>query len=199
MDVDLEQDVQKWAKSGLANPPLWRGKPRRARKRIQAQLVQLATIDRQSNDPVSLVGKLLFQMQQNDQMLDTNDIVDRVMTTCFVGADSTTSAVVSMWKVLSKDPQTKLQLRSNPDSIPTFVSNILQTFPPAAFGMRQVKEELQVGDYTIPQDWFVVYGLAGALHAKEEPNDWLRLERNVASWAFGGGKYILYDSVLSSE
>lgn len=122
-----------------------------------------------------------------------------MLTTCFVGADSTASAAISVWRVLSTETDVKTDLRLYPECIPTFVTNILQTYPPAPFGMRQVKQELEVGNYTIPSDWFIVFGLAGALHAEELPHDWLTLERNVASWAFGGGPHRCPGRYLASH
>jgi cytochrome P450 len=204
MDPDLMQDIEIWARSSLAHPVSmlpWRkaAKAKAARRRILAELIEIAEQDRRSEDPVTLIGKLLNKMEKNNRILETEDIVDRMLTTVFVGADATASAAVSMWKVLSLQPEVKTDLRNFPECIPTFVSNILQTYPPAPFGMRQIKEDVQIGEYTIPSDWFVVYGLAGALHAKNEPNDWLTLERNVASWAFGGGPHRCPGRFLASQ
>ncbi|KAI2499602.1 Cytochrome p450 [Fragilaria crotonensis] len=190
MDPELMENIRTWAQSSIAHPIAilpWRtaAKAKKARKRILYELVDIAERDRREV-PVTLIGKLLYKMEKNKHILDTEEIIDRMLTTVFVGADATTSAAISMWKVLSLEPEVKADLKAYPQCIPTFVSNILQTYPPGPFGMRQVKEDMQVGDYTIPSDWFVLYGLAGALH-DTEPEDWLTLERNVASWAFGGG------------
>jgi cytochrome P450 len=128
------------------------------------------------------------KMTLNKHSLTVEDVMDRMLTTIFVGADATASAAISMWKVLSLEPNVKQKLQMHPQSIPTFVENILQTYPPAPFGIRQVKKEMQVGDYTIPSDWFVVYGLAVGW---KNPNseEWLRLDGNETPWAFGGGPH----------
>jgi cytochrome P450 len=202
MDPGMMDDIHTWARSSVAHPIAilpWRpaAKAKKARQRIVQELVQIAEQDR-GEEPVTLIGKLLYKMEKNKHILDTEDIVDRMLTTVFVGADATASAAISMWKVLSLQPDVKADLKEYPQCIPTFVCNILQTYPPGPFGMRQVKEDLQIGDYTVPSDWFVVYGLAGALHA-DDPEDWLTLERNVASWAFGGGPHRCPGRFLASQ
>ena len=202
MDPQMTSDISTWAKSSVAHPGgvlPWRksAKAKQARERILNELVQIAEQDR-GDSPVTLMGKLFYNMEKNKHIVDVEDIVDRMLTTVFVGADATASAAISMWKVLSLEPEVKADLREFPQCIPTFVSNILQTYPPGPFGMRQIKENIGVGNYTIPREWFVVYGLAGALH-DNDPEDWLTLERNFASWAFGGGPHRCPGRFLASQ
>jgi cytochrome P450 len=202
MDDSLMDLIETWSQSSVAHPFAifpWRksAKAKKARQQIFHQLVQIAKGDKDMK-PVTLIGKLMRKMEQNQQTLKVEDVIDWMLTTIFVGADATASAAISMWKVLSLEPDVKENLQMHPDCIPTFVTNILQTYPPAPFGIRQVKKEMQVGDYTIPSDWFVVYGLAVALQ-DHGPEDWLRLDSNDAPWAFGGGPQRCPGRFLASQ
>jgi hypothetical protein len=55
--------------------------------------------------------------------------------------------------------------------------------------MRQVKEDLQIGDYTVPLRLVCSRMALQELYTPTIPEDWLTLERNVASWGFGGGPH----------
>ncbi|KAI2511037.1 hypothetical protein MHU86_3349 [Fragilaria crotonensis] len=126
MDPELMENIRSWAQSSIAHPIAilpWRtaAKAKKARKRILYELVDIAERDRREV-PVTLIGKLLYKMEKNKHILDTEEIIDRMLTTVFVGADATTSAAISMWKVLSLEPEVKADLKAYPQCIPTLLA-----------------------------------------------------------------------------
>jgi cytochrome P450 len=51
-----------------------------------------------------------------------------------------------------------------------FVLNVLVKYPPAPFGMRLNGDaDAEIGGYRLPAGWLVVYGFAGALLSRPEP------------------------------
>jgi cytochrome P450 len=113
-----------------------------------------------------LLAKLL---QARDDEASSNasltheEVIDNLLTLVFAGADTTSSAAISVWLVLSQQPELKEQLKKNPGKTEAFVQGILEAFPPAPFNMRKTQEELQLGDYRIPAHWLVGYQFAASL------------------------------------
>jgi cytochrome P450 len=92
MDDNLITLIETWAESSVAQPFAffpWRksAKAKKARQQIFHQLIQIAKRDRSVN-PVTLFGKLMHKMALNNkQSLKIDDIMDRMLTTIFVGAE----------------------------------------------------------------------------------------------------------------
>jgi retinoid hydroxylase len=174
----LADDLTVWSR-GLLSAPLtfipWSmaAKAMRARNRIIDTMSPLLEQERQADKPSnSLLGRLVSaEDEETGEMLSNDDILDNVLTIIFAGSDTTASAATSVCMVLSQYPELKNFLRKNPKEIDRFVGTILQQYPPAPFGMRQVKETFSVKGYDIPKDWKVVYGFAGALAAKSDGVD----------------------------
>ena len=174
----LIQDIDVWSR-GLLAPPLtfipWStaGRAIRARQRIVTQLEELMM--KQEDDPITNNGLLVKLQQARDpesgESLTREEILDNLFTLVFAGSDTTSSAAISVWIVLSQNPQLKEELKNaNPEQLEVFVQSILEAFPPAPFQMRTVTaEDLQVGGYRIPAKWQVAYGYAAALDGSPVP------------------------------
>jgi len=91
----------------------------------------------------------------------------------FAGADTTSSAAISIWLLLSRGPGLKAELARRIDQnqeIESFVQQVLEAFPPAPFNMRETQDELVVDGYRIPPKWLVAYGYAAALDGTLPPS-----------------------------
>ena len=136
--------------------------------------------------------KLMLAKDENGEKLSDEEILDNVLTLLFAGSDTTASAAISLWKVLSEDPEGEsLQrdlLNSSDEDLEQFVLNVLAKYPPAPFGMRlNGAADAEIGGYRLPAGWLIVYGFAGALLSRPDPEltrDWRRAkdERRGDSW-----------------
>jgi cytochrome P450 len=134
----LASDIEIWS-TGLLAPPLtfipWSTARRamRARKRIASML-----LDWMINGPIStgafvrergVLYKLMLAKDENGEKLSDEEILDNVLTLLFAGSDTTASAAISLWKVLSEDPEGEsLQrdlLNSSDEDLEQFVLNVL--------------------------------------------------------------------------
>ena len=182
--ADLARDIELWAE-GLLAPPLtfvpWSkaAKAIRARKRIMDRLA--AMMKAQKEEPkYGLLGKLMAARGDAGDALSQEDIVDNVLTILFAGSDTTASATISLWKVLSLNPKLKSALRNAPSkTLERLLDTILQTYPPAPFSMRKTRQELALGEYTVPSNWLVVYGFAGVLSGMGSSD---KLDSDIPAW-----------------
>lgn len=208
---DLASDIEIWSR-GLLAPPLtfipWStaGRAMRARKRIASTLRDWMMNGSSSSGTYvhegGVLNKLMLAKDEDGVKLSEEEIIDNVLTLLFAGSDTTASAAISLWKVLSEDPHREsLQrelLDSSDDELEQFVLNVLAKYPPAPFGMRlNGNVDTEIGGYRLPAGWLVVYGFAGALLSRPEPelsHDWRRAKEEQpgdslrASWTqFGTG------------
>lgn len=190
---DLSNDISIWSKGLLAAPLTFipwstAAKAMRARKRITTQLEPLVDAER-SNPSSGLLGNLCSATDEDGATLSSKDIIDNVLTLIFAGSDTTASAATSLWMVLSQNINLKNQIKVNAGLAEGLVTQVLEAHPPAPFSMRLAKDEVHIGEFTIPAGWLVIYGFAGALHIEEETS-W-KLDDDSASpassVAFGGG------------
>lgn len=198
----LIQDMEMWSK-GLLAPPLtflpWStaGKAMKARARIVQQLSDLMGSARDAGAISSTGTGLLAKLQQardpdSNASLSQDEILDNLFTLVFAGSDTTSSAAVSIWIVLSQNPQLKEELKNaTSDQLEAFVQGILEAFPPAPFNMRTTTEELEVGGYRVPVKWQVAYGFAAALDGSPVPNELVSTSATTSpassSLSFGQG------------
>ncbi len=168
----LRSDIEIWSR-GLVAPPLtflpWTlaGKAMRARRRIILQLNALM------DNPTTKTGLLATLMQAGnaDASLSREEILDNLFTLVFAGSDTTSSAAISIWMILSQRPKLQQELKiATSNQLEAFVRSILESFPPAPFQIRVTSQELQVGGYRIPDKWQVAYGYAAALHGSAVPS-----------------------------
>jgi retinoid hydroxylase len=152
----------------------------RARRRIVVQLKELMMLIRTSSSSANNNSQgLLATLQQardeeTGETLTEDEIFDNLFTLVFAGSDTSSSAAVSIWIVLSKNPKLKQQLKmtaTDSNQLDTFVQGILEAFPPAPFNMRKTTQDLEVGGYRIPAKWQVGYGFAAALEKCPVPQE----------------------------
>jgi cytochrome P450 len=194
VDVDeLASNIELWSR-GLLAPPLtflpWSTAARamRARDRVATKLRSImddmekamakasststtATSAGGNSEGGGLLSKLLSAVDKTEGKLSKDEIIDNVLTLLFAGSDTTASATVSLWRVLSElddgDPVREwLASEASDEQVDRFLEErVLSRYPPAPFGMRISGggSDLEVGGYRIPSGWLVVYGFAGAL------------------------------------
>jgi cytochrome P450 len=184
-DVDeLAEDIEVWSRGLLAAPLTflpWSTAARamRARGRVAARLRTIMD-GMEAPGPGKgggggLLAKLLGAADDGGGRLSRDEIVDNVLTLLFAGSDTTASATVSLWRVLSGDDGQSarewLASESTTDEqVDRFLEeSVLSRYPPAPFGMRlNGGADLEVGGYRVPAGWLVVYGFAGALLSRPE-------------------------------
>lgn len=202
----LAKDIDIWSR-GLLAPPLtaipWSraSKALRARKRISQQFHTI--IQNGNYRPNGLLAKLLEARivaveasapdkadnsvsASSEWRLSIDEVIDNVLTLLFAGSDTTASVTMSVWKVLVEHPIVQHDLRRNnatDERIDAFVRLVMQAHPPAPFSMRLLTDEVSVSGYRIPAHWLVVYGLAGALLSRTEPNAWMGPNDSNSSFA----------------
>lgn len=148
----------------------------RARQRITLKLKDLMRTSSESND-ANAKGLLATLQKARDsetgETLNEDEILDNLFTLVFAGSDTTSSAAVSIWIVLSQNPKLQQQLKTSedPTQLDAFVQGILEAFPPAPFSMRKTTQDLEVGGYRIPTKWQVGYGFAAALEKSPVPQE----------------------------
>ena len=155
-----------------------------ARRRIVDQLndvMQGIEAEQQANPGMvqrGLLAKLLATRDEDQSRLSREDIVDNVLTLVFAGSDTTAATAISIWKAMSLSPNLYHDLQQLERATPknskeslsdldqvllNVIDRVLQSYPSAPFTFRTSAHELSVGAYTVPQNWLVVYGLAGSL------------------------------------
>jgi cytochrome P450 len=211
--ANLAADLKLWGE-GLVAPPLfflpWSSAARamRARRRIKARLEPLITAERArmhagSGSSSSLLGRLTAAKDDDGNALNTDEIIDNVLTLLFAGSDTTASGLTSSLKELALAPALQAQLRQAlrdadeaDEALDAFLAEVHRRNPPAPFQMRLVgKEDLAVGGYKVSANSLVVYGYAGTLLADAkaypdpdafDPSRW-KPQGAAPNWAFGGG------------
>lgn len=223
----LVQDITIWSK-GLLSAPLdfvpWSLAARagKARARVAARLREWIAKSRADKAGGSLLAALVHAKdEEGGGSLSEEAIVDNLFTLLFAGSDTTASTLSSAFLALSQDPALQAQLRAacsgtgsvNADEqLDAFLSEVLRRYPPAPFAVRLVTgETLQVGDFTVPKGWLLVYGFAGTLAADAEvypepeefrPQRWLLCPSPrgaLAEGAFGGGPRMCPGRFLAAQ
>jgi len=156
-----------------------------------------------SGSSSSLLGRLTAAKDDDGNALNTDEIIDNVLTLLFAGSDTTASGLTSSLKELALAPALQAQLRQAlrdadeaDEALDAFLAEVHRRNPPAPFQMRLVgKEDLAVGGYKVSANSLVVYGYAGTLLADAkaypdpdafDPSRW-KPQGAAPNWAFGGG------------
>jgi len=221
----LASDISMWSK-GLLSAPLtfipWSTASRamRARKRVARRIEaaiesyqQSAARDGgagQSTAKNNLLFRLVTTMDDVDNdFLSVDAIVDNIFTLIFAGSDTTASAMTSILKTLSLDPDLEQSLRKSVSQssgdgdadaslrVEALIQGVFARNPPAPFSMRKVGSEALVlpNGLQVPPNWLVAYGYAGTLLSESEsegasvatPPTAPATAPATASLAFGGG------------
>ncbi|KOO34648.1 hypothetical protein Ctob_015545 [Chrysochromulina tobinii] len=108
-----------------------------------------------SGSSSSLLGRLTAAKDDDGNALNTDEIIDNVLTLLFAGSDTTASGLTSSLKELALAPALQAQLRQAlrdadeaDEALDAFLAEVQRRNPPAPFQMRLVgKEDLAVGGY----------------------------------------------------
>ncbi|OIP70751.1 MAG: cytochrome P450 [Oscillatoriales cyanobacterium CG2_30_40_61] len=187
-DTNLEELFENWC-DGLFTIPLRLPgtKFNRACKFHQLLLTEIETLIRQrQQQPHSgedALGLLLQAQDEEGNKLGIEELKDQILTLLFAGHETLTSAIASFCLQVGQRPDIIAKIRAeqqqfDPTQPITFedlksmtyleqvMKEVLRFVPPVGGGFREVIQDCEYNDYSIPKGWSILYQI-GKTHQDE--------------------------------
>ena len=136
------------------------------------------------------VGWQLYQLADQGKLPEED--ARQILKSIFgAGFDTTTASIASMIRAFADNPAEWEKLKADPSLIDNAWEESIRYYPASRFGGRYAKEDVPVGEHTIPQgaNILMMWLGSGRDHRKYEEPDTFRVDRDLAgghlSFGFG--------------
>jgi cytochrome P450 len=131
-----------------------------AREEMRAYLA--AALDERRRSPRGDLLSGLLAARLDDDALTEEDIFGFFQLLIFAGTETTVNLIGNAVISLDAHPDAFAALRAEPALIPGALEEVLRYRPPAVFGFRETRRDVEIGGQTIPQGRLVLPVVAAA-------------------------------------
>lgn len=146
----------------------------RSRKLLLAEIEQIVRQRQQQEDPgQDCLGILVKARDEEGNGLSVDELKDQILTLLFAGHETLTSAIASFCLFTAQHPPVLERIRAEQESfkqqdltleslkqmeyLEQVLKEVLRVVPPVGGGFRQVIQTCEIGGYTIPKGYSVLY------------------------------------------
>lgn len=189
----------------------------RSRKLLVAEIERIVRERQQQEDTgQDSLGLLLSARDEEGTGLSVDELKDQVLTLLFAGHETLTSAIASFCLFTAQHPDVLAQIQAEQERfqncetltledlkqmeyLEQVLKEVLRVMPPVGGGFREVIQTCEIGGYTIPKGWSVLYQIGrthqdSAVYPNPNQFDPERFDANRVNKAepfsyvpFGGG------------
>lgn len=151
------------------------GRALESRKQLLQELETIILERQKSSDPGNdALGILIQAKDEEGNKLSIDELKDQILLLLFAGHETLTSALTSFCLLMAQQPEISQSLQEEQKQFPdlntitletlsqmTYLEQVLQEVlrlvPPVGGGFREVLEDCEIGGYSIPKGWNVLY------------------------------------------